>query len=150
MYGRKRWVLFAPGQSANVYYRQRRDLPVIFSPVDMSDPDPVRFPRVQSAPRHDFVLEAGEVLYLPPGWWHYVESLSDSINVNYWWWSPAPCGPSAGSARELWQALARRWGRAAARPASRCRCRADAPAPRRSPIAAGGRVSSGSHDAERV
>ena len=88
VYGRKRWVLFAPGQSANVYYRQRRDLPVIFSPVDMSDPDPVRFPRVQSAPRHDFVLEAGEVLYLPPGWWHYVESLSDSINVNYWWWSP--------------------------------------------------------------
>ncbi|MGT0250543.1 cupin-like domain-containing protein [Burkholderia pyrrocinia] len=116
VYGRKRWVLFAPGQSANVYYRQRRDLPVIFSPVDMSDPDPVLFPRVQSAPRHDFVLEAGDVLYLPPGWWHYVESLSDSINVNYWWWSPRAvrtfCRVELAS---LWQALARRWRRAAGR-----------------------------------
>ncbi|MDE1715948.1 cupin-like domain-containing protein [Chromobacterium amazonense] len=89
IYGRKRWVLFSPRHSADVYYRQSETLPVIFSPIDMTQPDLRKFPRLASAPRHDFVLEAGEILYLPPGWWHFVESLSDSINVNYWWWSPA-------------------------------------------------------------
>ncbi|HWX00076.1 cupin-like domain-containing protein [Collimonas sp.] len=88
LYGSKRWVLFAPGQSSRVYYKQDSGMPVIYSPVDMSAPDLERFPLLAGAERHDFVLEAGQVLYLPPGWWHYVESQSDAINVNYWWWSP--------------------------------------------------------------
>ncbi|CDG82039.1 cupin-like domain-containing protein [Janthinobacterium agaricidamnosum] len=88
LHGSKRWVLFSPDQSANVYYGQGRDIPVIYSPVDMSAPDHERFPLLAGAERYDFVLQAGQVLYLPPGWWHYVESQSDAINVNYWWWSP--------------------------------------------------------------
>ncbi|MCQ0033460.1 cupin-like domain-containing protein [Burkholderia glumae] len=112
VYGRKRWVLFGPGQSHQVYYRQRRDLPVIFSPVDMTRPDLDAFPRLGDAQRHDFVLEAGEVLYLPPGWWHFVTSLSDSINVNYWWWSPRALRTWARvELASLAQALARRFDR---------------------------------------
>ena len=29
-------------------------------------------------------LGAGDVLYLPSGWWHYVESVPHSVMTNYW------------------------------------------------------------------
>ena len=29
-------------------------------------------------------LKKGEVLFVPKHWWHYVESISDSISVNTW------------------------------------------------------------------
>ncbi|KAF3806595.1 Mitochondrial division protein 1 [Colletotrichum gloeosporioides] len=36
--------------------------------------------------RHwDYVLEKGDVLYIPMGWWHYVRSLSVSFSVSFWW-----------------------------------------------------------------
>lgn len=31
------------------------------------------------------VLEEGDVLYIPIGWWHYVRSLSVSFSVSFWW-----------------------------------------------------------------
>lgn len=31
------------------------------------------------------VLAPGECLYIPLGWWHYVESLSTSFSVSFWW-----------------------------------------------------------------
>lgn len=30
------------------------------------------------------ILEPGQVLYVPRHWWHFVESLEDSISVNTW------------------------------------------------------------------
>lgn len=33
----------------------------------------------------DVVLEEGECLYIPLGWWHYVRSLSVSFSVSFWW-----------------------------------------------------------------
>ncbi|KAF8537561.1 hypothetical protein BDD12DRAFT_917966 [Trichophaea hybrida] len=31
------------------------------------------------------VLREGEVLFIPPGWWHYVRSLEVSFSVSFWW-----------------------------------------------------------------
>ncbi|KAJ6786256.1 hypothetical protein PWT90_07408 [Aphanocladium album] len=31
------------------------------------------------------ILEPGDVLLIPVGWWHYVRSLSVSFSVSYWW-----------------------------------------------------------------
>ena len=31
------------------------------------------------------VLQPGEMLYIPPRWWHYVKSLSVSFSVSFWW-----------------------------------------------------------------
>jgi hypothetical protein len=33
----------------------------------------------------DVILEEGECLYIPLGWWHYVRSLSVSFSVSFWW-----------------------------------------------------------------
>lgn len=44
-----------------------------------------RFSRVQDVPYVDCVLEEGEALYIPVGWWHYVRSLSVSFSVSFWW-----------------------------------------------------------------
>lgn len=33
----------------------------------------------------DCILEEGEMLYIPPKWWHYVRSLTTSFSVSFWW-----------------------------------------------------------------
>ncbi|POS83954.1 hypothetical protein EPUL_002981 [Erysiphe pulchra] len=43
-----------------------------------------KFPLFQQAEFIDCILEAGECLYIPIGWWHYVRSLSVSFSVSFW------------------------------------------------------------------
>jgi ribosomal protein L16 Arg81 hydroxylase len=31
------------------------------------------------------ILEPGDTLVIPIGWWHYVRSLSVSFSVSFWW-----------------------------------------------------------------
>lgn len=38
----------------------------------------------QKARPYTVILEPGQVLYVPRHWWHFVESLEDSISVNMW------------------------------------------------------------------
>jgi hypothetical protein len=42
------------------------------------------FPGFKEADYVEAVLGPGECLYLPPGWWHYVKSLSPSFSVSFW------------------------------------------------------------------
>ncbi|KAK5126101.1 hypothetical protein LTR85_011456 [Meristemomyces frigidus] len=44
-----------------------------------------KFPRLRDAVYQEAVLGPGECLYVPVGWWHYVESLSTSFSVSFWW-----------------------------------------------------------------
>ena len=44
-----------------------------------------RFPLFAAAPYTECILGPGEMLYIPPGWWHYVRSLSVSFSVSFWW-----------------------------------------------------------------
>jgi hypothetical protein len=43
-----------------------------------------RFPGFTSAEYVEGILGPGDCLYLPPGWWHYVKSLSPSFSVSFW------------------------------------------------------------------
>lgn len=43
------------------------------------------YPGISSVPYVECVLEAGEALYIPVGWWHYVRSCSTGISVSFWW-----------------------------------------------------------------
>lgn len=40
---------------------------------------------ISKIPYVECVLQAGEALYIPIGWWHYVRSCSTGISVSYWW-----------------------------------------------------------------
>lgn len=53
--------------------------------VDLDDIDETKFPKVQGLEFVDCILEEGEMLYIPPKWWHYVRSLTISFSVSFWW-----------------------------------------------------------------
>jgi lysine-specific demethylase 8 len=82
--GRKRVSLFAPDESARVYpdspFSSRigaTRLPTMFL-----EADPASFPKLSRATRHEAVLGPGDLLYVPPFWWHHVESLDDAISLS--------------------------------------------------------------------
>ncbi|KAI1763743.1 Clavaminate synthase-like protein [Hypoxylon sp. FL1150] len=39
----------------------------------------------KKVPFLDCILEPGDALYIPTGWWHYVRGLSVSFSVSFWW-----------------------------------------------------------------
>lgn len=54
------------------------------SQVEVEAPDLTKFPLFASAEYVEAVLEAGELLYIPLQWWHYIRSLSTSFSVSFW------------------------------------------------------------------
>ena len=88
--GARRFTLFPPEQLPNLYVG-----PLDFAPTGaaislarLDRPDDPRYPRLKLALAAAQVadLRAGDAIYIPPLWWHHVESL-EQLNalVNYWW-----------------------------------------------------------------
>lgn len=44
-----------------------------------------QFPLFRTASYQETVLNEGDCLYIPAGWWHYVRSLTISFSVSFWW-----------------------------------------------------------------
>jgi hypothetical protein len=44
-----------------------------------------QYPSFKDANCIEGILGPGECLYIPVGWWHYVESLSTSFSMSFWW-----------------------------------------------------------------
>jgi hypothetical protein len=44
-----------------------------------------RFPKFAQTPYWEGVLEAGQMLFIPRNYWHYIESLSTSFSVSFWY-----------------------------------------------------------------
>jgi Cupin-like domain len=124
--GRRRFTLFPPEQIANLYIG-----PLDFAPtgapmslVSLRNPDFERYPRFRDALAAAHVAETapGDAIFIPPLWWHHVESLeSFNVLVNYWWHDLAGDGALADSAfdallhgilsiRALPPATRRAWG----------------------------------------
>lgn len=96
--GRRRFTLFPPGQTANLYPGPFEFTPAgqPVSMVNFDSPDLKRFPCfAQAVAQAQYAeLDAGDAIYIPSMWWHQVDSLSDlNILINYWWrQTPAYCG----------------------------------------------------------
>lgn len=82
--GRKYIRLYAPSTSASVYPHTQGML-TNTSRVDLDKVDQEEFPLFATAQFTECVLEAGDMLYIPPRWWHYVKALSRSFSVSFWW-----------------------------------------------------------------
>ena len=80
--GRKRFRLFSPDQTSSLDPLPR-ELFQTFSRLDLAQSE-----GAGDGARFDFVLEPGEMLFLPHGWWHAVDSLEPTISVTRSWWTP--------------------------------------------------------------
>lgn len=88
--GRRRFILFPPEQTTNLYPGPMDVTPasVPMSMVSLDDPDLERFPRYRKALDAALVaeLEPGDAIYIPYLWWHGVQSLARfNVLTNYWW-----------------------------------------------------------------
>jgi hypothetical protein len=88
--GRRRFTLFPPEQIANLYVGPLDYAPTgaPMSLVQLHAADFERFPQFRAALAQARAAELGpgDALFIPPLWWHNVESL-DPLNVlvNFWW-----------------------------------------------------------------
>jgi hypothetical protein len=78
--GRKRVLVIPAAQVGRLYNHQH-----VFSEIaDLEAPGmAAQYPRLAGARVYDVVLEPGEILFLPFGWWHQVRSLDFSVTVTY-------------------------------------------------------------------
>lgn len=87
IHGRKQWLLFPPN-STN-FLRPTRipyEESTIYSKYNFFCPtkeDEINILKIKDTAKL-VTLEPGDILFVPPGWWHYVESLDFSISVNMW------------------------------------------------------------------
>lgn len=75
--GRKRVRLIAPCETPRLQNQRH-----CFTPVDGRDIDLQRFPSMAGVPIVDCELAPGEILFLPVGWWHFVEALDISLTIS--------------------------------------------------------------------
>lgn len=83
LWGRKRIFLAPPHHDVFLYPRQAN--PLLFgSPVDPEAPDFARFPLARQAALVEIIVEPGDMLYVPAGWYHQVRALTFSLSSNRW------------------------------------------------------------------
>jgi Rps23 Pro-64 3,4-dihydroxylase Tpa1-like proline 4-hydroxylase len=78
VFGTKHVKLIPPFDTAFVYPRKR-----FYSGVDPENVDVARFPKFLKATVLDVIVEPGDVLLLPVGWWHWVRALDVSISATF-------------------------------------------------------------------
>jgi hypothetical protein len=101
--GRRRFTLFPPEQIANLYIGPLDFAPTgaAMSMVSLRNPDLQRYPKFRDAlgQAQTAELEPGDCIFIPPLWWHHVESLEPfNVLVNYWWHDPLGADARADSA----------------------------------------------------
>jgi ribosomal protein L16 Arg81 hydroxylase len=80
--GERRYILSHPDQCENLCLLPRGHPSARHSAVDWSDPDWEQFPKFADAQVNEVVLQAGDVMYLPTHWFHYIISLELNYQCN--------------------------------------------------------------------
>ncbi len=75
--------LYAPDQTQHLY--PASGLLSNTSQVDVENVDNNKFPNFKDAKCTECILAPGDLLYIPPKYWHYVRSLDVSFSVSFWW-----------------------------------------------------------------
>jgi hypothetical protein len=83
--GSKYIRLYHPKETQNLYPHGQGLLYNTSRIRDVFYVDEKKFPNFHKAPFIECILKKGEMLFIPKMWWHYVESLSTSFSVSFWW-----------------------------------------------------------------
>ncbi len=78
VYGRKHIKLISPYFLRSLYNDRS-----CYSAVDLNQIDYERFPAMRNVPILDTMVEPGEFLFIPCGWWHWVRALEISISISF-------------------------------------------------------------------
>ncbi|WP_395403587.1 cupin-like domain-containing protein [Pseudoduganella sp. UC29_106] len=83
IWGTKRIFLSPPHHDEFLYAWEAN--PVLFgSPVNPEAPDFDQFPLARQAALIEVIVNPGDMLYIPAGWYHYVHALTFSLSSNRW------------------------------------------------------------------
>lgn len=77
--GRKRVFLFSP-ENNDLLYKTPLNT---YSVADFDNPDYEKFPGLKYAKGYDIMLEHGDTLFMPSGYWHYMMYQDGSFGVAY-------------------------------------------------------------------
>ena len=107
--GTKKVVLFSPADALNMYTFGKvvhvhpngrveyEDVPhAHFGRPDADQPDLEAFPAFANASRVEVTVHAGEMLFIPAGWYHEVTSYGRHVALNFWFeppWTQASSSP---------------------------------------------------------
>jgi histone arginine demethylase JMJD6 len=80
VYGQKRFIIYPPSQEQYLYPNPEKQNNSLIN--DLDNPDLKKFPLFAKAEPIVFVLEAGELLFIPSHWWHTTKMLSPCISVS--------------------------------------------------------------------
>ncbi|MFL9926792.1 cupin-like domain-containing protein [Herbaspirillum lusitanum] len=83
IWGSKRIFLSPPHHDEFLYPREANAI-LFGSPFDPEAPDFEQFPLARQAAMIECVMQPGELLYVPAGWYHQVRSLTFSLSANRW------------------------------------------------------------------
>ena len=77
VYGRKQIKLIPPFETQNLHNHE------CFCDVDLENIDYKKFPSMKGVTILETVLEPGDFIFTPIGWWHSVKSLDVSISLSF-------------------------------------------------------------------
>lgn len=78
--GRKEIILF--DQKQNDYLYKIPHSLITREDIDFSNPDVEKWPALKKAKGYKTILEHGEVLYMPEGYWHYMKYLTPGFSMS--------------------------------------------------------------------
>ncbi|CAN0110236.1 unnamed protein product, partial [Discosporangium mesarthrocarpum] len=80
--GVRRWIMAHPNQCETMYLLPMGHPSGRHSEVDWSSPDITRFPDFPKTMVSEVLLRAGEVLYVPTDWFHYISNIGINAQCN--------------------------------------------------------------------
>lgn len=80
IYGRKK-VTLIPALQVPYLYNDKGVYSEVYNPLDSAEQ--AKYPLLARITPLEYVLEPGDALFIPIGWWHCVESLDVSISVSF-------------------------------------------------------------------
>lgn len=88
VFGSKYIRLYHKNIPADIIYCHESKLLNNTSQVDVENIDEDKFPnftKFSSSYMSETILNPGEVLFIPKGFWHFVKSTSTSFSISFWW-----------------------------------------------------------------